>query len=290
MRAATAAAILLGLSACGSAQQAPTGPVDEALQRESNAGQIAFQLERPEEAIARYEDALKRAQARDDLNAIGDIGFNLAVAELEANHPDRALEVARSTEQEVERRGGTPFSGLALVEATSLYRTGDREAADALARKAAAAGDKTVAARAMFLRGLIADERDDPPGLAAAAGALKSATDPSLQADAVELQARLSLRAKAYIPARREAERAAALRQKALDYRGMARALALGGEAARLGGDAATASDLFLRAGSSAAAQGDKTSARQWLQESASLATDNTVRSAAKELLKTLES
>jgi tetratricopeptide (TPR) repeat protein len=289
MRGAMPAAMMLLLSACGSSPPAPTQPVDETLQRDSDAGQIAFQLEQPEEAIARYQDALKRAQACDDLAAIGDIGYNLAVAELEANHPDRALEVAHSTEQEVERRGGTPFAGLALVEATSLYRSRDLEAADAFAKKAAAASDTTVAARASFLRGLIADDRGDETGLAAAAAALKSASEPSLQADAVELQTRLSLRGKNFTAARQEAEQAAALRQKTLNYRGLVRALALGGEAAKRGGDAKGASDLFLRAGRSAAAQGDKVSARKWLQESASLATENSVRSAATELLEKLD-
>jgi tetratricopeptide (TPR) repeat protein len=278
-------AFLLCLAACGSTAELPAEPADETLQRETNAGQLAFQLERPEEAVARYQEALKRAQARDDLAAIGDLGYNLAVAELEANHPGKALEIARSTAQEEERRGRIPFSGLMLVEATALYRSGDLDAADELARKAVASTDKQAAARATFLRGLIADDRGDEAGLTAAAGALRGAADSSLQADAAELGARLSLRRKDFSGARQGAEQAAALRQKTLDYRGLARALALGGAAAKGAGDAKAASDLYLRAGRSAAAQGDKVSARKWLQESASLATEDSVRNAAKELL-----
>ena len=126
--------LLCCLAACGgSATDTNTDPTDETLQRQIDAGHLALQLERPEEAVARYQDALKRAQARDDLAAIGDLGYNLAVAELEANHPDKALQVARSTDQEVKRRGGVPYAGLTLVEATALYRTGDLDAADELA-------------------------------------------------------------------------------------------------------------------------------------------------------------
>ena len=283
--------LLCCLAACGgSATDTNTDPTDETLQRQIDAGHLALQLERPEEAVARYQDALKRAQARDDLAAIGDLGYNLAVAELEANHPDKALEVARSTDQEVKRRGGVAFAGLTLVEATALYRTGDLDAADELAKKVTASGDSEAAARATFLGGLIADDHGDEAGLAAATQALKASTDPSLQVDAKELEARLSLRQKSFAAAQQEAEQAAELRQKTLDYRGMARALAVGGEAASDAGDAKAASDLYLRAGRSAAAQDDVDLARKWLEESARLATEDSVRNEANDLLKSLGS
>ena len=283
--------LLCCLAACGgSATDTNTDPTDETLQRQIDAGHLALQLERPEEAVARYQDALKRAQARDDLAAIGDLGYNLAVAELEANHPDKALEVARSTDQEVKRRGGVAFAGLTLVEATALYRTGDLDAADGAAKKAAASGDPDAAARATFLRGLIADDRGDEVGLISATQALKAATDPSLQADAKELAARLSLRQKSFAAAQADAGQAALLRQKTMDYRGLARALALEGEAANDAGDAKAASDLYLRAGRGAAAQGDSASARKWLEEAARLATDESVRNEANELLQNLSS
>ena len=65
---------------------------------------------------------------------------------------------------------------------------------------------------------------------------------------------------------------AAGLRQATLDYRGLARALAIEGVAVEHAGDKIAAADLFLRAGRSAAAQGDKTSARDWLRRAMSLA------------------
>src|SRR5262249_47387336 len=116
----------------------------------------------------------------------------------------------------------------------------------------------------------------------------QSAADPSLQADAKELDARASLRGRDFATARGDAEEAAALRQKTLDYRGLARALALAGAAAEGAGDTKSAADLYLRAGRSAAVQGDEVSARKWLQDSANLATEESVRSAANELLRSL--
>jgi tetratricopeptide (TPR) repeat protein len=277
--------IIFGLAGCGGSTDPTAKPADQTLQRETNAGQLAFQLERPEEAVARYQEALTRAQARDDLAAMGDLGYNLAVAELEANDPNRALDVARSTEQELQRRGATPFPALLLAEATALYRLGNLDAADQLARKTATASDKQAAARATFLSGLIADDRGDEGNLVAAARALGGATDPSLQADAAELAARVALRQGNRVGARQAAERSATLRQQTLDYRGLARALALGGEAAKRAGDAKAASDLYLRAGRSAAAQGEKESARAWLKQAADLATEDSVREAATKLL-----
>jgi len=279
--------VLLGLCACGgSTPSDPPKSSDQTLQRETSAGQLALQLERPEEAVARYQEALTRAQARDDLGAIGDLGYNLAVAELEANDPGRALDVARSTEQELQRRGAAPIPGLPLVEATALYRLGDLDEAQRLASKAAETGDKQAALRATFLGGLIADERGEQQKLLVAAKALEGAEDPSLQADAAELAARLALRQGDPNAARKAAANAAALRQQTIDYRGLARALALGGEAAKRAGDDKAAADLYLRAGRSAAKQGDKQAARSWLKEAVGLASDDTVRDAANKLLK----
>jgi hypothetical protein len=273
----------------GSAPPDSATPVDETLRRETRAGRLAYELERPDEAVARYRAALTRAQERDDLGAIGDLGYNLAVAELRANLPDRALADARATRAELERRGAKPSSALLLAEATALYRNGAAGEADQAAARVAAEGDLETAARATFLRGLIADERGHGDRLAAAAAALGSPSSPSLQADAAELTARLALRHGDSERARRDATRAAGLRQETLDYRGLARALALAGESARRAGDTAAAADLFLRAGRSAAAQDDKETARRWLKQAILLAPEGVVASAASDLLHQLD-
>jgi hypothetical protein len=86
--------------------------------------------------------------------------------------------------------------------------------------------------------------------------------------------------------ARQQAARAAELRQTTLDYRGLARALAIEGAAAERTGNKIAAADLFLRAGRSASVQGDKTSARDWLRRAASLAPSRPVGRDAADLLR----
>jgi tetratricopeptide (TPR) repeat protein len=282
--------VFLLLAGCGgSAPDESKKPADQALERESEAGRVAYDLEHPEEAAEKYRTALERAQARDDLGQIGTLGYNLAVAELQANAPDRALAAARSTRTELERRGAKPFPALTLVEATALYRTNAVAEADAVAAQAEGGGDADASARATFLRGLIADERGNEPGLTAAADKLRGAKTPPLQADAAELAARVALRRGDPTLALQEAGRAEALRRDTVDYRGLARVLALQGEAAMRTGDRQSAADLFWRAGRSAAAQGDAKIARQWLRQAANLAPDQPVGKAAKDLLAKLD-
>jgi len=281
--------LLALLSGCSGSAPDPTAPLaDATLQRETNAGRLAYELERDEEAATQYRVALTRAQERDDLEAIGDIGYNLTVAELRANTPDRALADVRATRAEFERRGAEPFPALLLAEATALYRIGAVAEADRAAQPIQRAADADAAARATFLRGLIADERGDEAGLSAAVDRLSGAKTQALEADFAELAARLALRRSDPVRARQQAARAAELRQQTLDYQGLARALAIEGVAAERAGDDAAA-DLFLRAGRSAAAQGDKADARKWLRRATSLAPGQPVGHDAADLLRSFD-
>jgi len=273
----------------GSAPDAGAPPIDEMLQRQTRAGQLAFELERNEEAAEQYRTALNRAQARDDPDAIGDTGYDLAVAELRANAPEKAMADARATRIELERRGAKPFPALLLAEATALYRTGATAEADREAQRIQQSEDADAVARATFLRGLIADDRGDEAGLATTADALTTAKTPPFEADSAELSARLALRRGDPARARERAAHAAGLRQATLDYRGLARALAIEGVAVERAGDKIAAADLFLRAGRSAAAQGDKTSARDWLRRAMSLAPGRLVGRDAADLLRGID-
>lgn len=78
------------MAGCGSAQ-VPTTPVDTTLRQNARAAGMAISLEHPEQAAIDYERALERAQARDDATAIGDNGYDLAVAQLVANHVTLAV-------------------------------------------------------------------------------------------------------------------------------------------------------------------------------------------------------
>jgi hypothetical protein len=282
---------LLLLAACSSSSKTePAGPPqDQTLVRHEQAGRIAYGLDRPEEAVAQFEAALKQAQARDDLKAIGELSFNLAVAQLRANRAQDALTTTQQARAELIRRGNQPSASLILAEATALYRLGRRDDADALAAEIEASGDADAAAGASFLRGLLADEAGDEAGLRAALSRLAGATAPLRQADRLELQARLALHQKDFPGAQSAALQAANIRQEALDYRGMARALAVAGLAAEQAGQREEAADLYLRAGRSAAAQADADTAKPWLQHVLELTQDSSTQEAATLALDSLE-
>lgn len=280
------------LAACGSDGTAPAVPPDPSMQQHERAGQLAYSLDRPGDAVAQYRLALTRAEARDDLSAIGDLSFNLAAAQLRANQPDAALATARRARAELARRGSPGMPALDLIEATALYRIGKPAEADRLATQLQSSDAETGAA-ASFLRGLIADGRGDIAGLQAASQALSGAggsdaapvVKSTQRADAAELRARLARRQANFAEARSAALQSADLRRDLLDYRGLARALSVAADAARQGGDLPAAADLYLRAGRSAAAQEDRTQARAWLSQAIDLDQDPAITDAARQAL-----
>ena len=276
------------VGAC-SASRAPSTPQDAILNLHSQAASSALELERSEEAIEQYRRAFERAIARDDAGDIGDYGYDLAVAQLDANQPKQALASVGRTKTELARRGAPSFAALDLAEATAYYRIGDKEASDRLASKAEAGGDAAAAARAAYLRGLIADDDDNAEGLDQAVARLANPTSTDQQADAAELIARQQIRQGEFNGAATAAEHAADLRRDILDYRGMARALSVAAYAEQRGGDAEAASSLYIRAGQSAAALGDSASARSWLRRGMTLTKDSSLQEAAKISLASLK-
>lgn len=254
-------ALLLG--SCGGSTPPPSPPPgDPALQRSERTARLAFSQRQLEEAARFYRDALDKAYARDDIAAIGDNGFSLAVVELRRARAMESLEVIARVEQELTRRGrGIPVD-LNLVAAMAQYRKGDADAALATADRLAGSGGE-VGARAQFLRGAIAADRRDAEAVAAAAAALGAASGPELRADREELNGRRALLLGDRAGAKQALTTAADLRREGLDYSGMARALAYAGEAA----DGAEAGAYYLRAGRSAVMIGHGEDARRWLGE-----------------------
>lgn len=257
------------LAACASAPK--KNPEDETLARFDHAGDIALSQEEPSQAVTQFRAALARARTRDDASAIADAGFNLAAAELAQGRPHDAIRTAHELRVELARRGVVDRD-FDLITAVALFRLDDLSDADRIAAGLTSGHDAARANAAWFLRGLIADAHNDRAGLQRAVSSLTATADPG---DRVELQARLS-----HNPAL--ALQAADQRRNKLDYRGMARDLAL---AARLTPNAAEAADLYLRAGRSAAAQGDTADARVWLGNARRLAVDTALRSDAEQAL-----
>ena len=271
--------LLLAAAAC--AKDPPPVPEDPVMTRNAEAGQNALGLDRPEEAAKQFQEALRQAEARDDLNAIVQISFNLAVSQLRANRPADALSTAQRAQDELARRGAQPSQPLQLIAATALYRTGNAGQADALAAGIETGADPDSAAGASFLRGLIADESGNEAGLQNALSRLPVGGGAVREADRLELQARLQLRESGYAAAQGSALQAAEIRQRGLDYRGMARVLAVAGLAAERAGDTEGAADLYLRAGRSAAAQSDAATAQPLLERAATLTQNPATKSAA---------
>ncbi|HTS91702.1 MAG TPA: hypothetical protein VMG55_06870 [Stellaceae bacterium] len=254
------------------------------MRQAERAGQADLALGRPSEAVAQYRIALQRAEMRDDLLEIVDYGFDLAVSLLDDNQPDEALKTVRRINAELARRGAQSPPAFTLLEATALYRIGSRADADRLAASIEHASEHDIASQACFLRGLIADENGDLAGLEEASRCLSASGDAD-RANVLELSARIFLRSGNAGAAESEARDAADLRQKSRDYRGMARALALAGAAASKSGSNAAAASYYLRAGRSAAAQGDTAHARQWIAAALSLSRDPELRNEAQRVL-----
>jgi hypothetical protein len=255
-------ALVLLLASCGGGAPPPAPAGDPALQRSERTARLAFSQRQLEEAARFYRDALDKAYARDDIAAIGDNGFSLAVVELRRARPRESLEVIGRVEQELIRRGRAIPVDLNLAAAMAQYRNGDADAALVTAARLTPGGGE-IGARAHFLRGAIAADRRDAEAVTAAIAALGAASGPELRADREELNGRRALLLGDRAAAKQALVAAADLRREGLDYSGMARALAYAGEAA----EGPEAGAYYLRAGRSAVLIGHADDARQWLGE-----------------------
>ena len=251
---------MLVLAACGRGGPVDTGPPpDVKLDQANKAGTQALSMDLPSVAVRQYKVALSRAYERDDAGAIGDVSYNLALAQMKAGDPKAAIGTAREARAELNRRRAAVPPELILVRSPPAYRSGDLGGAGAAAQEVLDRGakDPDVVARPRFFRGLVAADRGDSAGLAQAIAALPPSKQADIEADRQELKGRAALLGNQPAEALALFEQSAANRQQALDYRGMARALSLAGDAAVRASRASDAADLFLRAGRSALLQGD---------------------------------
>jgi tetratricopeptide (TPR) repeat protein len=289
------ASLILLIAGCGGSTQPPAPePLDQELMSGWRLARFAFEQKQYDQAAGLYARVLERAYARDDLQAIGDVGYELAIVRLRQRDPRAAAEQAMHTREELHRRGAAPLAELHLVEAVALYEAGDREGAQAMADRtielAPAPGDPLVG-RAVFLLGRIAADRADAAGVSRALAQLGDSQNAELRADRLELLGRLNVlegRPESAVPAFRQS---ADLRREVEDYIGMARALALAGDVARSTGSTAEAADLYFRAGRSAELEGNRADARRWLDSAARLAASSgqaEILSQAKERLELL--
>jgi hypothetical protein len=267
--------LLVVLAGCGGGKAADDGPpTDQRLEQANRAGTRALATNQTREAIKQYRAALALAYERDDAAAIGDVGYNLAVAQLRAGATAEAARTVREVRAELERRRQAPPPELVLVQAATAYRQGAGDEAMALAQEVLAHAPlpPETATRAWYIRGAVSADRGDAQGVAQALAAIPPSTQPDQEADRHELAGRAAVLSGASDRAASEFEQAADQRRLALDYRGMARALSFAGDAMLRQGRTEEAAVLYLRAGRSALLQGDAATGRTLLDRADSLA------------------
>lgn len=248
----------------------PAPPQDAALESTHKLARFALRSGNLDQAEILFGRALARAYERDDIVAIGDIGYEFALAMLRNGNPEGAAEQARAIREELQRRGISPFAELYLVEAVAEYQAGRLQPARIAARQVlnhAAPGESASIGRAFFVLGMAAADSGDEPGLAEALAGLQGASEPGLRADYLELKGRHATLYGEPETAEHEFEAAADLRRMSEDYVGMARALAYAGSAAIQAGRKGAAADFYLRAGRSAAERKDWDKAIEWLEK-----------------------
>lgn len=275
MRHTAAAVVLaLALAGCGgSSTPEPEPASDRRLEQANQAGTRALSLNQTAEAIRQYRVALARAYERDDAQAIGDVGYNLAVAQLRAAATQDAARTARETRAELERRKLVPPADLLLVQAAIAYRAGAQDEALATVQELLGRSpDAETATRAWYIRGAVMADRGDAAGLAQAIAAIPASAQPDQEGDRLELIGRAAMLSGATDDAVQNLDRAADQRRIALDYRGMARALGLAGDASLKLGRTNEAAVYYLRGGRSALLQGDTSNGRRLLDRAGELA------------------
>ncbi len=284
MRAAPLALLLLG--ACGGS--IPPDPPDPTLDRLSRAALLAWRQDRPEQAADLFRQTLSRATARDEAGPIADAATGLAAAELRLGRNEAARDTAAQARADLARRGATVPEALTLAEAAALWRLGNGAGALALTRPITAG---EAAPRARFIEGLVAADARDLAALDAARAVIPDGPAPDTAADRAELDGRGALLAGDAATARARFAAAAAARQEVRDYPGLARANALGAEAAERAGEMRAAGDLWLRAGRAAASEGNARDARTWLtaaERAGRVAGDAALMRGAREALASL--
>jgi tetratricopeptide (TPR) repeat protein len=268
--------LVVALSACGGRQVPPeTAGSDTELDLYSRMASAAFTQGDYARAADLYRQALARAYARDDQAAIVDTLYNLAVVLLRAGLLHEAQAVVEDVKAELTLMEQTVPAYVLLLDATLLYRSGQRSAAWSLSEQILASpstAEITVIAKTYFLRGLVATERADMTHLQESIAALAHANSPELRADHAELRGHLALAEQDWAAAVAAFENAAELRRVSLEYLSMVRALAKAGEAAERSGRQHVAAVFYLRAGRSAFQLRQRHEASEWLQRAQLLA------------------
>lgn len=152
------------LTAC-TEQTPPPSWSDALYQEKMQTGNNIFQAHHTEQAISFYQEAYKRAFLADNIQAIHDAGFNLALA-YQAERKDKdALKIISQTQNALEERHyqGLKAGGkedLTLLKANFLYKAKNWENAHKAALEAEKSPEKSVFIQALYLQALCAFEEN----------------------------------------------------------------------------------------------------------------------------------
>ncbi len=270
------AAVILVFGGCGSSAQVQKGPaIDEDLERFNHAAQLAFENGRLQQAASFYRKALERAYIRDDFKAVLDAQYNMATCLINLQSYAEAFEVIQQAKAEMAMAGYSREVDFLLLEATVLHLREDLDAAWKITDQILAATPRAssiMQGKTYFLRGLIANKQGNTDRLSEAIVSMGQPNLPVLRADRFELVGHLAMAKQRWEEAIQAFEAATDLRREARDYRGMVKALALAAEASEKAGYADKASVRYLRAGRSAALQGQFDDAWNWLNQAQQIA------------------
>jgi len=270
------AIFLVGGVGCSSAPtEQSRSEGDEEFERTNRAARMAFDNGRLQQAVGLYNQALERAYVLDDLNAIVDAQYNLAVCLTGLNSYVEALERVNQSKAELARTNQSIPADILLLEATIGYRMGKLEDAWQLTDKILldpSGLSEAVQSKTHFLRGLIAGEWDDINQLRNEIASLGKPSTVGLRADREELVGRLAMAESNWNEAIEAFDSTAELRRDDFDYSEMVNALALAAWVCEQAGKLSEASKRYLRAGRSAARQGENRDALNWLNRAEKLA------------------
>jgi len=267
---------ILFLGGCGSSAQVQTSPaIDEDLERFNRAAQQAFENGRLPQAVSFYRKALARAYIRDDSGAVLDAQYNMTICLINLQSYAEAFEVIQQAKAEKAMAGESLAADFLLLEATVFHLREDSDAAWKITDQILAAtpqASSIVKSETYFLRGLIASKQGNTGELREAVVAMGQPDLPQLSADRHELLGHLAMAEQHWDEAINAFEAATELRREIGDYRGMVKSLALAGKASEKAGHADEASVRYLRAGRSAALQGQLDNALNWLSQAERIA------------------
>jgi tetratricopeptide (TPR) repeat protein len=267
---------ILVFGGCGSSAQVQKAPViDEDLERFNRAAQQAFENGRLQQAASFYRNALERAYIRDDFKAVLDAQYNMAICLINLQSYVEAFEVIQQAKAEMAMAGHSREADFLLLEATVLRLREDLDAAWKITDQILASTPRAssiVQGKTYFLRGLIASQQGNTERLRETIISMGQPNSPVLRADRHELLGHLAMAEQNWEEAIQAFEAATDLRRESRDYRGMVKALALAAEASEKAGHADKASVRYLRAGRSAALQGQFDDAWNWLNQAQQIA------------------